>query len=384
MLPTYRQGRGIVWNGFTKDGRAFLDHFPEEIVAKKLDNEMRIHFKNGSIYQVVGTDDVGLLVGNNPVGCIFSEYALHDPQAWRYISPILRENGGWAMFIMTFRGKNHGWKLHRMAEKNPNWLSDIQPAGNSGSRMEDGTPVISDMEIDEERNSGIPEEIIQQEYYCNPASGLEGSYYGSEMRRADKEGRITGVPYDPMLKVETFWDLGMRDATSIVFTQRFGMEIRVIDYYENSGEPLRHYKKVIEAKGYDYRAHHAPHDISVRELTSGRTRLDTARELGIRFVVTPKHDIEDGIENVRNVLPRCWFDSKKCERLVEALNTYRKEPADEKYWVDSSTPLYKSEPVHDWSSHPADAVRYMAWWCRKHRDDKKQVQLKVEDDYQYI
>lgn len=384
LLPTYQQGRKIVWNGFDREGRAFLDYFPKELIKNKLNNEMRLHFLNGSIYQVVGTDDVGSLVGANPVGCIFSEYSLQDPMAWKYISPILRENGGWAMFIMTFRGRNHGWKLYQMAKNNPKWFCDLRTAGDLGTTFANGQPVVTDAEINEERASGISEEIIQQEYYCNPSAGLEGSYYGSILAQIEKKGQITGVPYDPMLKVDTAWDLGMRDNTCIVFFQRFGFETRVIDYYENSGRPLAHYKKVLDERDYDYGTHYAPHDIQVRELTSGRTRLDTAREMGLRFTVTPKHELEDGIENARNVLPMCWFDSKKTERLVEALGAYTKESEPEKRWRDDKSPLYRDTPLHNWASHPADAFRYMSWWCRRPKNQQRKLQTRVEDDFQYV
>lgn len=384
LLPTYRQGRNIVWNGFTRDGRPFLDHFPKEIVTKKLDNEMRIHFVNGSIYQVVGTDNVDTLVGTNPVGVVLSEYSLHDPTAWDYLSPILRENGGWALFIMTFRGKNHGYRLYQMAKDNPDWFSDLRIAGDHGTKRDDDRPVVSDEEINMERASGRSEAIIQQEYYCNPEGGMEGSYYGTLMMEASKGGRLTGVPYEPLMKVDTFWDLGMRDATAIIFAQRYGWEIRIIDYYENSGEPLRHYRDVLERKGYNYGNHYAPWDVNVRELTSGRTRLETAREMGLRLVVTPQHDVNDGIENVRNVLPLCWFDKVKTERLIDALNTYRKEPEEEKRWSDPNHPLFKDRPLHDWSSHGADAMRYMAWHYRKRKDSRKRNQDVAIDEYAYI
>jgi hypothetical protein len=271
-----------------------------------------------------------------------------------------------------------------MAKDNPNWFCDLRIAGDHGTMRDDGRPVVSDDEINEERAAGIPEEIIQQEYYCNPTSGLEGSYYGSLVMEAQKAGRITKVPYDPLLKVDTFWDLGMRDATSVIFAQRIGWEIRLIDYYENSGEPLRHYRDVLERKGYSYGTHHAPWDINVRELSSGRTRLETAREMGLRFIVTPQHDVMDGIENVRNILPLCYFDKDKTERLIEALGAYRKEAESETRWSDPNRPLFKDRPLHDWSSHAADCARCMAWHYRKRKDTGRKHQEYAIDDYEYV
>jgi hypothetical protein len=127
----------------------------------------------------------------------------------------------------------------------------------------------------------------------------------------------------------------------------------LIDYYESSGEGLSHYVKILNQKPYAYGTHDAPHDIMVRELGSGKSRLDTAKGLGIRFRVAPKHDVEDGIEMVRNLLPKCWFDQVKCARGIRAMREYRKSK-NEKMNVYSSTPL------HDWTSNPADSFRYLA------------------------
>lgn len=379
LLPTYRQGRAIVWNGFTREGRKFLDAFPKELVESIHMNEMRVTFKNGSIYQVVGTDDVDNLVGTNPVGCVFSEYSLQDPKAFDYIRPILSENGGWAMFIMTPRGKTHGWRLLKHA-KDAGWFVDVRKAGSDGTkrdgklfvnngsqievRDEDGSPVISDESIENERKAGMSEEMIQQEFYVSFESSIEGAYFAKEMTKAYADKRITKVPYDSKLPVNTYWDIGVGDATAIVFTQTYGMEVRVIDYYENSGEGLPHYIRVLKEKDYTYGSHFAPWDIEVREFSSGKSRLDIARGLGVKFKVTQKHAIEDGIEQSRSIFSRCYFDEEKCERLINALSCYCKEPLPTKFQKNSDidgNKVFKDSPRHDWSSHAASAFRYMAW-----------------------
>lgn len=386
LLPTYKQGRAIVWNGFTREGRRFLDYLPQRIRTRSYENEMRIHFKSpypdgeeGSVYQVVGTDDVNSLVGTNPIGCVFSEYSLHDPAAWDYIRPILAENGGWALFIFTPRGKNHGYKLLQDAHT-AGWFVDVRKAGGSddATKRPDGTPVISDEIIQNERIAGMPEEMIQQEFFVSFEAPLVGAYYSQQMAKADKENRICNVPYDPKLPVDTSWDIGFNDATSIVFSQTYGLEERIIDYYESSGEGLAHYVRILREKEYVYGKHYAPHDIEVAEFSSGKTRLETARGLGIRFVVTQKHDVEDGIEQVRNILPRCWFDRIKCARLLEALKSYRKE------W-DDNRKMFKSHPFHDWSSNAADAFRYKCWNTRQRsKYGQQQPQTVAEDNYAYV
>lgn len=387
MLPTYKQGRNIVWNGFTRDGRAFLDHFSPDLVTNKNSTEMRVTFYNGANYQVVGTDDINSLVGTNPVGVVFSEYSLHDPAAWNYIRPILAENGGWALFIYTARGRNHGWTLLDLARGNPRWFSQILVAGNEGTKREDGTAVISDEIIAEERKSGMPEAMIQQEFFCSFDAPFVGAYYGDQMMRLDRDGHILdNVSYDPRLPLDTYWDIGVNDTTAIWFVQQLHNEYRIIDFYQTSGEGLPHFVKLMRGQvaeherfeQYIYRNHWAPWDIVVREFSSGKSRLETAKELGIRFRTVKKHEVEDGIENVRNILSRCWFDNSNCTRGIEALRQYRKE------WDDKNK-CFKSHPLHDWTSNPADAFRYFAMAQKVTRtmsnQSKRQTQAVDEHDY---
>lgn len=385
MLPTYKQGRNIVWNGFTKDGRKFIDHFPKELVASQNQTEMRITFKNDSIYQVVGTDNIDSLVGTNPVGVVFSEYSLHDPAAWDYIRPILAENGGWALFIFTARGKNHGYKLFTMSEKNKKWFSQKLVAGNNGTKREDGSPVVSDELIEDERASNMPEEMIQQEFYCSFEAPLVGAYYSTQMQRMHEQGRICVVPWEPQLPVNTAWDLGVSDGTSIWFFQEFGEEIRVIDYYENSGEGLGHYMKVISGQHEDHRhrldwtygKHYAPHDIEVREFSSGKSRIETARELGLKFTPVAVHQVMDGIEHVRTMLPKMYIDEKRCERGIEALRQYRKE------W-NEKLKIFQDHPFHDWTSHAADSLRVGMWGRRGKKKTNGRATNTAVDKYDYL
>lgn len=376
LFPTYNQGRKIAWDGFTKTGRPFLDHFPPEIVESKNGTDMRVTLKTGGIYQVVGTEDPDRLVGANPVGCIFSEYSLQDPRAWDIIRPILAENDGWAIFIYTARGKNHGHTLLEMAKKNPNWFAQVLVAGSGPecTKRRDGTPVIPDSVIDEERASGMPEELIQQEYKCSFEAPIVGAYYATQMADMLTSKRICKVPWEPNLPVHTAWDLGIGDYTTIIFYQEYGFEKRIIDYYEQSGEGLPHYAKYLEKKPYAYGQHHAPWDIAVRELGTGKTRLETARALGIKFNVGKQLSVDDGIEAVRSMLPTCWIDEGNCSRLIEAARQYRKE------W-DEKNKCYKDKPLHDWTSHGADALRTMAWTMKRRKRDDRPPQEKADSDY---
>jgi len=186
-------------------------------------------------------------------------------------------------------------------------------------------------------------------------ASIEGAYYEAQFRKIDEDGRIGKIPHDTSLKVDTWWDLGMADSMAIWFAQRHGKEIRLIDHYEASGEGLAHYAAVLETKaredGYVYGMHAAPHDIKVRELSSGKSRLETARTLGIDFEVCSNHAVSDGIEAVRNVLGQCWFDEQKCADGIQSLRSYRKE------WNDKLG-TWSSNPRHDRSSHSSDSFRY--------------------------
>lgn len=346
MLPTQAQGRKTVWDGIDRHGRRMIDQaFPPPIRTNIRKDEMKIELKCGSIWQVVGSDNYNNLIGSNPIGVIFSEYSVADPAAWDYIRPILAENGGWAMFIYTARGRNHGAHLYEMARDNPAWFAEILTVDDTG--------IIGPEIIQEERDSGMSDDMIDQEYYCSFQAALVGSYYGKQIMAAEKEDRIREIPWEPHIPVETWWDLGVGDSTAIWFVQRSGREIRVIDYYEMSGEGLPHYAKILQNKDYIYSRHIAPHDIEVRELGTGKSRREMASALGIKFQVAPNLPIDDGIDATRAMLSRCWFDKKKTGRLVEAMKQYRKN------W-DEKNKVFQDHPCHDWTSHAADAGRYGA------------------------
>jgi phage terminase large subunit len=372
LFPTYKQGKKIIWNGMDKDGFKFINHIPEAIVKRKDSTDMLVELINGSIIQIVGTDNIDSIVGTNPVGCVFSEYALQDPTAWSFLRPILQENGGFAIFNYTPRGDNHGKTLYEAALKRENWYVELRKADETG--------VFTKEQLDEELNELKQEHgddeglaLFEQEYLCSFSSPVIGSYYGSLMQRLEKDGRVRNIPYDPIIPVHTWWDLGVGDATCIGFVQQVGLEIRLIDYYETSGEGIPHYASVLNSKGYSYGTHYAPHDIEVRELGTGRSRLEIAREHGINFRVVARQSIEDGIEALRSVLPRVYFDETKTELLMAALKNYHKA-------YDEKRKIYKDHPEHDWSSHGADMMRYMATSIEEEQP-KKTIKQKHYDPY---
>lgn len=360
FFPTFAQGRKVLWDFIDKDGYRVLDHLPKEIVSGNPNaTEMKIRLKNGSLIQIIGTNNTDSIVGTNPIGCVFSEYSLQDPTAWTLIRPILVENGGWAVFNFTPRGQNHAKELYDMAKINPDWFCQLLSVEETN--LDSGSPIISPGDIDAERASGMSEDYIQQEFYCSFTLGIEGSYYAKYMNDAREEERITNVTWNKQSRVYTAWDIGYGDSTAIIFYQLAGKEIHIIDYYENHGEGLPHYAKVLVSKPYVYADHFAPHDIDAHSFSSGLSAREVAAELGIKFIPLPtlKLTVENGIEALRGIFPRFWIDEKKCKALISALENYRKE-------FDQKHSVYKSRPVHDWASHGADAARYMAIAIKKY------------------
>jgi hypothetical protein len=350
FFPTYSQGKKALWDGIDNTGFKFLDHIPKEVRVSTNDTEMKVKLINGSLIQVVGTDNIDSIVGTNPRGCVFSEYSLQDPKAWQFVRPILAANGGWAIFNYTPRMHNHAWELLQVAKADPiHWYWEIKTADDTKAIPPE---VLAQEKIEMAKQTGN-DALYEQEYFCSFEAPVEGAYYGSQLMVIEKENHITDVPYDHSIPVETFWDLGVGDTTAIWFLQRVGMEKRFIDYYETNGEGLDHYVQVLQDKKYIYAEHTAPHDIEVRELSSGKSRLEIAKTLGIKFNIAPKLTIEDGINASRSVLSSCWFDKTKCDRGLNALKSYHKE------W-DEDNKCYKNHPEHDWSSNGSDAFRYFA------------------------
>jgi phage terminase large subunit len=347
IFPTYSQAKKVIWDSITISGEKFLDYIPKELIASTNATEMKIKLTNGSLLQLVGSDNFDSLMGTNPLATVFSEYSLQDPRAWQYIRPILLANDGWALFLSTPRGKNHLFELYEIAKDSKEWFVDKLT-------VED-TKHIPIEAIEREIAAGeMSDDLARQEYWTDFSLGVEGSYYSKYIDRARLKGQIGHVPYEPGYPVHTAWDIGVADHTAIIFFQVVGQIVRVIDYYEKNGVGLDHFVKVIQSKEYVYGKHFAPHDMRQRVWTEGgMTRIEKARQMGINFVIAPEVSIIDGIEAVRALFAKLWIDQTHCENLIKALENYRSE-------YDPQKRLYKSSPLHNWASHACDAMRYLA------------------------
>ena len=355
IFPTFASGRRILWDAINNDGFRILDYLPKEIVETRNEQLMRIRLINGSVFQIIGSDSYNsTLVGTNPTGVVFSEFAISDPMAYSFVRPILSANDGWCMIVSTPRGRNHLWELYEVAKNSEHWFVSKLTV--------DDTKHISLEEIMRERESGEMSEDLQlQEYWTSFEKGVEGSYYTKYIDRARLAGQIGMVPWDSSLPVHTAWDLGVRDTTAIIFFQTSGQSIRIIDSYEKNKEGLEHYVAYLKTKPYIYGKHIGPHDIRVRELGSGSTRWEKARSLGIRFEVADKISIEDGIEAVRSTFSRLWIDERNCSGFIKAIENYRQE-------YDSKKRVYKPHPLHNSFSNYADALRYLCVSLDKTKD----------------
>ena len=248
FFPTYGQGKKILWDGRIGDGTKFLDFIPRELIFNTNETEMQVTLVNpnprtpdapepGSIIQIIGTDRMDSVVGTNPIGCIFSEYSLQDPRAWDLVRPILRENGGWAAFVYTPRGRNHGWKLYNSVKNDPKWYVSVLTINDT--RKPDGSPVVSAADVEQDIREGMDPDTAQQEYYCSWEGSTQGAYFARQLQAARSSQRIGVVPYNAYLPVVTGWDIGVDDHTAIWFAQQSRRgQWDLIDYYEHRNEGL--------------------------------------------------------------------------------------------------------------------------------------------------
>jgi len=345
LLPTYSQARKIIWDGMTNDGMKFLDYAPNAIVKNTNSTEMKLELTNGSIVQLVGTDDYDRIRGTNPRGCVFSEFAFHNPQAWDVIKPILKVNGGWGVFQTTPNGKNFAYDMYKMATELPDWFAQKLTIKDTG--------ILTDEDIRKEKLEGMPDDMIAQEYFCEFSVGAFGSYYSSLLLDAEKEGRICNVPADPNVPVNLTLDLGKNDSTAIIFSQWIGKEIRIVDAFEHTGESVAFYCKELDKRNYRYGVMYLPHDAKAGRMESEKTIQQQFDDAGFRTEIVPKLEINDGIQQLRKIFNRIWFDKTKCSQLLRSLENYHKE------W-DDVRKVFKNNPLHDWSSNFADSSRYLA------------------------
>jgi hypothetical protein len=340
VAPFLTQAKAVAWD--------YLKRYAAAVPGVKFNEaELRADFPNGGRVRLFGADNYEALRGQylDDVDC--DEFGDWDPRAWtEVIRPALSDRRGKATFTGTPKGKNTFYELAQRARRQEkNWAGWELKASRTG--------LLSAAELEDARAS-MDENAFLREYECSFDAAIEGAYYAAEMAKAEAEKRICKVPIEPTVKVDTWWDLGIDDATSIWFVQDVGKERRIIDHIEVSGEGLPQIVRRLEAKDYRFGQHVLPHDAEARELGTGVSRVETLKALGVKNIsIIPQQAVADGINAVRLALPRCWFDAERCARGIEALKQYRRE------W-DGKRQVWRERPLHDWTSHAADAFRYGA------------------------
>jgi hypothetical protein len=345
VAPHYSQAKDVAW--------MYVKRLTSDIPGVNLnESELRADFPNGARVRLYGADNPDRLRGLYLDGAILDEYADMRPSVWgEIIRPMLMDRHGWAAFIGTPKGRNSFFHISERARQDAEWFYMLLRASESG--------LISEEELEATRRELTPEQFAQ-ELECSFDSAIVGAYWARELAEAERVGRIGEVPYEPLLPVHTAWDLGVGDSTAIWFFQVSGSEVRVIDHYENHGQGLPHYVSVLESKGYRYGDDWLPHDAKVRELGTGRTRVETLINLKRRPRIVPDHKLMDGINAMRQTIPNMWFDAFRCADGLEMLRQYRSE-------FDEKMKIFRDTPRHDFTSHSSDAARYMAMAYREIR-----------------
>jgi len=360
IAPTYRQAKNVAWD--------YLKQFSAKIPGTKYhETELRCDLPNGARISLLGSENPSSLRG------IYLDFAVMDEVADmpanifpEVIRPALSDRKGGAAFIGTPQGHNYFHDLWEAAASTTGWARKMYKASE--------TRIVDDDELAAARAT-MTEDQYNQEFECSWVANVPGSVYGKELQEADDQERITSVPHQTDHKVDTYWDLGMHDYTAIWFVQQVGRGgIHVIDFYQAQGEGLPHYVQLLHQKGYTYGNHYGPHDLEVRELGTGKSRRETAWNLGLNFRVAPRLPVEDGIHAARLLIPRCHFDRDNCRDGLEALRHYHRA-------YNERTRQFRDQPVHDWSSHAADAWRTAAICINNATDNQRPPQIQADMAY---
>lgn len=360
VYPTQTHAKSAVWTNIDSDGIRMIDHvFPPEIIKRKNDHEMIIELTNGSIVRLMAADS-DKLVGANPIGIVFSEWALCDPTAWDYVRPILRRNKGWVVFITTFRGKNHAYTQYQILKDNPEWFVSLQTIKDTG--------LLTEKDMDDERREGMSEAMIQQEYYCSPMAALEGAYYTEEMLEMERSNRITDIAYDSTLPVYCSFDLGhsgQGDLTVCAYIQDPFNTPRII--HSQAWRQTSIPEIVEDIKQHPWGTNSIlllPHDGGHGEIGTGKTRLQMFKDqhTWVRAEVVPRiRNIQDSIEQLRQMLKVCLINNRDRDNfaMVEALQGFRAKVVP---GAVGSISTYSDKPLHSWESDWVASLRTYASW----------------------
>lgn len=340
VAPTYTQAKDVAW--------LYLKRFTATLPGvEQRESDLSVILPgNGARIRLYGADNYDRMRGLYFDGLVCDEYGDMDPRAWpEVLRPALSDRGGWGVFIGTPKGSNHFREVWDRAQTDPDWFTLMLRASETG--------LLPPAELADIRKT-LTEDQYAQELECSFDAAVIGAYYGADLRRLDENKQIARAPWEPKIPVHTAWDLGIGDQTAIWMFQKVGSEIRVIDFVRNSGVHLGWYVNALRERPYTWGTDLLPHDAEPARLQTGESIQQTLRGLGRpNSTIVPMHNVYDGINAVRALLPRCWFDAEKCKDGLPALRQYKRE------W-DDKRKVFKERPLHDWCSDPADAFRYLA------------------------
>jgi hypothetical protein len=358
VAPYRSQAKSVAWD--------YLKYFARPITKSSNEGDLIIELLNGAKIRLFGADNADAMRGLGFDGLYLDEYGDFKPSVWgNVIRPALSDKQGWCVFGGTPKGKNQFWNIYETSKRLPNeWFSLSLPASKS--------KLLPESEL-EAAKAQLAEDQYLQEYECSFEAAIIGAIWGTEMRKVSEDGRITKVENQIEVKTHTAWDLGHTDDTAIWWYQVIAGEIHIVDFFALSGGTIEEFVAKIKEKPYNYGKHYLPHDARARTLASGGKSVieQMAAHLGINnLAIVPSLTVQDGIQAVRMALPRCWFDAEKCADGIEALRQYQRE-------YDEDKKAFRQTPKHDWTSHPADAMRMLAISWREEPKDKPPDPSKV-------
>lgn len=366
ILPSLVQAKSVAWEPLKRVAMVVPGAKPNE-------SELSVKYPNGNMVRLFGADNPDSFRGNPFSGVSYDEYSQHPPNIHgEVISKALADHLGYGIFAGTIKGKNHLYRTYKAAEGNAAWFSLWQDVDVTLATEEGGTitAIRRAMQDDlEQIQQGLMTQAeYDQEWYLSPTAAIKGAYYGRELDAAIREKRIGRVPYDPALKVHDVWDLGKGTKMAVGMFQRFGRSVQMIDYVQGKeSDGIPQVIKILQEKPYIWGKHFAPHDVRATDLSTGKTRLETAEALGWRFEIVPELTVDDGISAGRLLFSRLWIDETACQMFIDAVGQYRQE------W-DEKRGMFRDIPLHDWTSHPADMYRYAALVEDQMTNDKPRAQ----------
>lgn len=336
IAPTYGQAKRVAWD--------YLTHFVRPLNAEANITELRVDFLGRRI-QLFGSDNPDSLRGQYFDGVVLDEIGDQNPKIWNeIIRPSLSDRKGYCLFIGTPKGNNHFKDLFDRADKEEGWAA-LQFRASE-------TKLIDEEELQSARKE-MGDDKFNQEFECSFNAAVEGSYYGKIIGELEEKNRMCEITRDDLCQTYVAWDLGMGDSTALWVAQNAGQEVRLMDYVENHGQGLDWYVNWLKDNKWETAEQLLPHDVAVRELGTGKSRLEVLRESGLNVKVLPRLSVDDGIQSVRRLLPRCWFNIPQVKQGLDCLRNYRREH-------DEKRNVFFDKPLHDWASHGSDSFRYLA------------------------